>query len=489
MKTYLASTTLALLAWGCVGSPPAQRSEQPNIILFVIDDLGWADLGCYGSTFHETPYIDALARGGMRFSDAYATSPVCSPSRASIHSGKYPARLGVTDWIPGVRYPFAALETPRFTQELGHAQVTLAEALRAGGYTTWHVGKWHLGGEAYYPLEQGFDVNIGGHSKGAPGSYFHPYEKVTETTDWTVRNLPPGGEPGDYLTDRLTDEALELLRSEPQAPFFLNFSYYAVHTPIEGKPELVEKFKGKRVRGPEPRQSNATYAAMIQSVDESVGRILAELDDLGIADNTIIVLTSDNGGVHTHGITTNNPLRKGKGHLYEGGIREPLIVRWPGRTRPGSLSKEPITGADLYPTLLSVAGLQGDAQHNADVDGRNLVPLLLDPLSELERDLFWHYPHYHTPTRPPAGAIRSGGFKLIEFFEDGRLELYDLSRDIGETTNLAAEEPELVAALRERLAAWRTQVAAQMPRPNFSHDEEQPFRGSYADWGAVTDNR
>ncbi|MCZ6598462.1 MAG: sulfatase, partial [Planctomycetota bacterium] len=434
-----------------------------------------------GSDFYETPNIDRLAAEGMRFTDAYATSPVCSPSRVSIMTGKLPARVRITDWIPGVRYPHAKLRTPGFRRQMELEEVTIAEALSPAGYASFHVGKWHLGGEGFWPLEQGFDVNVAGHSKGAPGSYYHPYAKKTARTDWSVINLPPGGKEGDYLTDRLTDEALELLDGVGERPFFLHMAYYTVHTPIEGKPELVEKYRAKRERHPEARHAlNAGYAAMVQSLDESVGRILGKLDELGLAENTVVIFTSDNGGVE--GITDNAPLRAAKGQLYEGGIRAPLIVRWPARVEPGTVSHEPVTGADLYPTVLEVAGVEREAPADG-CDGVSIVPLLDDPEASLRREaLYWHYPHYHTPQRPPSGAVRAGRYKLLEFYEDGRLELYDLASDVGETTNLAEEKPELAKELRSKLHAWLDSVGAQRTQPNPDHDPERPFRDATTAW-------
>lgn len=459
--------------------PEESKLTQPNIIFFLVDDLGWADLTCYGSQIHETPNIDQLASDGMRFTNAYAASAVCSPTRASIMTGKYPARLKITDWIPGVIFPQAKMVTPKIKYELPLEETTLAEALKSAGYQTWHVGKWHLGEEKeYWPLQQGFDKNIGGHSKGAPGSYFHPYEKKTEVTDWTVRNLPPGGKEGDYLTDRLTDEAIKLMNHQTSrdAPFFLYMSYYAVHTPLEGKADYIEKYDKKKSQLGLERE-NTTYAAMVQSVDESVGRILATLDSLGETDNTVVMLFSDNGGLVEY--NGNAPLREGKGFYYEGGIREPLIVKYTNQVPSGTINDNVVSSIDLYPTLLGLAGATSDQS----VDGVNLRSILSNPSSKLtERSLFWHYPHYHTPTRPPTGAMRKGDYKLLEFFEDQRLELYNLKDDISEQNDLAASMPDKVDELMELLQQWRIEVGADLPIENPKQDPTAPFENNFAAW-------
>ncbi|MHC5023158.1 MAG: sulfatase [Planctomycetota bacterium] len=461
-----------------------EAPTRPNIVLFLVDDLGWADLGCFGSDFYRTPRIDRLARDGMLFTDAYASAPVCSPTRAALQSGLYPARLRITDWIPGVRYPHARLRVPDFTQELPLEITTIAEALRPAGYATLHVGKWHLGDEPFYPRAQGFDVNIGGHSKGAPATYFHPYQsKPDAAVDWSVRNLPPGGQDGDYLTDRLTDEAIRLIEQHRDRPFFLHLSFYTVHTPIEGKPDLVEQYRARKK--PELKQQNAAYAAMVHNLDENVGRVLETLDALDLAGNTIVIFTSDNGGVT--GITNNHPLRAGKGFLYEGGIRVPMIVRWPGVVTPNRQSDTVVTSIDLLPTIVEMAGVAAATDEDRSIDGLSLVPQLRDPAARWDREaVFWHYPHYHTPKRPPTGAVRAGDWKLIEFYEDGRVELYDLRSDPGEKHDLAGEHRERAAALQRRLHEWLVETGAQMPTINADFDPARPFRAGYAAWGAKT---
>jgi len=451
-------------------------------VLFLVDDMGWRDLACQGSLFYETPNIDRLAAQGMTFTDAYATAPICSPSRASIQTGKSPARLRITDWIPGHRFPHAKLAPPSFRHQLPLEEVTIAEALRDAGYTTLHVGKWHLGGQGYWPGDQGYDVNVAGHTKGAPGSYFHPYAKVTADTDWSVENLPLTGAEGEYLTDRLTDEASAWIERSRDGPFFLHMSYYTVHSPYEGKPELVERYRAKKQSlPPDAPQSHAVFAAMVQSLDESVGRILSKLEQLDLARDTIVIFTSDNGGVHD--ISSNAPLRAGKGHLYEGGLRVPFFVRWPGVVAAGSESREPIWGADLVPTLLEAAGAADQGTTPGELDGLSLVDLLSGRASRLGREgLFWHYPHYHTPRRPPSGAVRSGDYKLIEFYETGRVELYDLARDIGEQHDLSESRPRESRELRVMLHAWLEGLGAHMPVPNPEYDAQHPWRGAYNGW-------
>ncbi len=451
-------------------------SMRPNFVFILVDDLGWADVGCYGSDLHETPNIDRLARQGVRFTDAYAAAPVCSPTRASIMTGKYPARLHITIWYEGSANPPQGRRLiPPITQgNMPHEQVTIAEVLKDAGYFTAHVGKWHLGDAAHYPQTHGFDVNIGGTFWGAPTTFFYPYGGPSR---WggEFRYVPhlEFGHQGEYLTDRLTDEALQVMEKAKDKPFFLNLCYHTVHTPIEGKPELVERYR-KKVK-PDMHHQNYEYAAMVHSLDENVGRILDKIDELGVAERTIIVFFSDNGGYINKyegtEVTDNYPLRSGKGSLYEGGTRVPLIVRWPGTTKAGSICSQPVSSIDFYPTILGMTGLAGDSEHNANVDGLSLVPLLRDPTAGLKRDtLYWHYPHYY-PTTSPVSSIRRGDWKLLEYLEDRRVELYDLSKDISEQNNLAKAMPEKAEELRQHLDAWRNDVNAQMPAPN-------PKRGS-----------
>jgi len=463
------------LGLGQAASAARRKSKKLNFVFFLIDDLGWADLGCYGSTFYETPNIDRLASEGMRFTEAYAACPVCSPTRASIMTGKYPARLGITQWIGGPNEP-----TP-YRHYLPLEEVTIAEALKQAGYATGFVGKWHLSTRnpdraKYYPDQQGFDVNIGGDFSGAPPTYFWPYKKRNRA----LETMPPGGAEGEYLTDRLTDESLKFLDANKDRPFLLYLSHYAVHTPIESKQALTNKYKARAEKLPKtegPRfaevygryktrqvQDNPAYAGMIQSVDESVGRVMKKLAELGAAGNTAVIFMSDNGGLSTvarEGPTCNLPLRAGKGWLYEGGIREPMIIKWPGVVRPGGVCSEPVTSTDFYPTMLQMTGLPLlPKQH---VDGVSMVPLLTGTRKLKREAIYWHYPHYHGSGNKPSGAIRAGDYKLIEWYEDNSVELYNLKDDLGEKNDLAASMPEKAAELRRLLHRWLRQTKATVP--------------------------
>lgn len=458
---------------------------RPNFVFILVDDLGWRDLGRYGSEFYETPNLDRLAEEGMSFTDAYAACPVCSPTRASILTGKYPATVGVTDWIDwgGSVHPARGrlIDAP-YIDHLPLEEKSLACALREAGYVTWHVGKWHLGGEPYHPERHGFDVNVGGCHWGMPfNGYFSPYDIPT------LENGPEG----EYLTDRLTDEAIRLIEGNGGRPFFLNLWYYSVHVPIQAKQEAIEKFEARaRAMGLDKVdpfevgdffpcehksdrrivrrliQSDPVYAAMVYSLDENVGRLLKAIDDAGQADDTVVVFTSDNGGLATAegSPTCNAPLSEGKGWMYEGGTREPLIVRWPGVVKPGSECRVPVTSPDFYPTMLEIAGLGLIPEQHCD--GVSLLPLLRGA-GELDRDaVFWHYPHYGNQGGTPGSAVRAGDYKLIEFFESGHVELYNLREDVGEEHDLAEAEPELSGELRRVLADWRESVEARIPEPN-----------------------
>ena len=464
---------MAVSLCGCWVSPRLGAAEKPNVLLILVDDLGWTGLGCYGSDLHETPNIDRFARGAVRFTNAYAAAPVCTPTRASIMTGKSPARLHITVWHESSGEPpkwmRQKLVPPVTEGNLRLTETTLAEMLDAEGYLTAHVGKWHLGDAAHYPENHGFDVHIGGSFWGCPPTFFYPYRGLFGGAR-ELRYVPglSFGEEGEYLTDRLTDEALAIIDRAGDQPFFLNMCYYTVHTPIEGKPKLVEYYQKKIMEGMD--HDNAHYAAMHHSLDENVGRILAKLDEQGIADNTLVIFTSDNGGFVNNykgqQVTRNTPLRSGKGSLYEGGVRVPLIIHWPGVTQPGRVCDEPVITTDFYPTIREIAGAAGDEQHNAQVEGISLVPLLKGPDTSLDRDaLYFHYPHYY-PTTSPVSAVRAGDWKLLEYFEDGHVELYNLADDIAEADDLSIEEPEKAAELRQRLVEWREAVGAQLPTVN-----------------------
>ncbi len=462
MRFLISRCLIALLAWSSLGVTRA--ANLPNIVFILADDLGWADLGCQGSTFHQTPHIDALARQGMRFTDAYAAASICSPARASILTGKYPARLHLTDWLPGRKdMPSQKLLRPVIEQQLPLQERTLAEWLKPAGFVTGILGKWHLGANGFGPEQQGFDFCIGGSQGGTPPTFFYPY-RTAQTPNFQVKGLEHGAE-GEYLTDRLTAEAEKFIDANKEKPFFLYFPHFAVHIPLSAKPALVEKYKTVAPSA----QSNAIYAAVLESLDESVGRLMRKLEDANLADNTIFVFTSDNGGLSVKEgpntpATSNLPLRAGKGHLYEGGIRVPLIIRWPGVVHAGSVCSTPVSTIDFLPTFLEALGVKPST--NDVVDGVSLVPLLKESGTLARTNLFWHYPHYSNQGGKPSGAIRSGDFKLIEFYEDGAQELYNLKEDLSETNNLAGAQPKLASQLQARLDAWRRSTKAQMPLPN-----------------------
>ncbi len=463
-----------------VGCGHRSDDAPPNFVFFIIDDLGWTDVAAYGSTFYETPNIDRLAGQGVRFTQFYTASPVCSPTRASIMTGKHPARLQITNWIGGEQN--GRLLQAEYARHLPLEEVTIGDAFRQAGYATGYIGKWHLGGEGFLPDSQGFDYMFAVNQAGQPGSYFYPYENA----NWPVTNVPDleDGREGDYLTDRLTDEAIEFLKRHRDERFFLVFSHYAVHTPLESKDELTRKYEAKAESLPEldgpvtlpegeraitkQRQDHPVYAGMIESTDESVGRVLETLEQLGLDSRTVVVFVSDNGGLSTlpspRMPTSNLPLRAGKGWLYEGGIRAPMIVRWPGKAVDGRVVDTPITSMDLLPTMLEMAGIP--AMPDQARDGLSLVPLLTGSDGIDREILYWHFPHYHGSGNVPSGAIRVGDLKLVEWMEDGRVELYDLSSDLGESRDLAAESPEIAEELRRLLHDWRRRVGARMPTPN-----------------------
>jgi arylsulfatase A-like enzyme len=480
----LASASLAAWPWvpGCSG-----RRARPNFVFILVDDLGWTDLGSFGSSFYETPNIDRLASEGLRFTGAYAAAPVCSPTRASIMTGKYPARLGTTDYFGAPQPDDVDKHWTRdkplcpapYRDSLPLEEVTLAEALREAGYATFFAGKWHLGGEGFSPEDQGFDVNKGGWASGGPyggNRYFSPYGNP---------KLEDGPE-GEHLPARLAAETCRFIEGRKDGPFFAFLSFYSVHTPLLARQDLEEKYeaKARSTQGGEPEwgtegerrvrlvQNHAVYAGMVEAMDQAVGAVLDKIEDLGLREKTVVVFMSDNGGLSTsEGHPTSNlPLRAGKGWLYEGGIREPMIIRAPGLTRPGTTSAETVVSTDFYPTILELAGLRSrPGQH---LDGTSLVPLLEGRASLGRTAVFWHYPHYGNQGGSPSGAVRIGDEKLIEFFEDDRVELYDIREDIGETRNLAGERPGRARELREMLHRWRREVGARMPAPNPARRKE-----------------
>ena len=454
----------ALLAF--IADVLAANQPKTNVILILIDDLGWKDVGCYGSKFYQTPNIDRMANDGMKFTDGYAACNVCSPSRAAVVSGKSPARLLLTQWLPSGRWSATKnkLREARYISNLPLEEVTIAEAMREAGYRTAFMGKWHLGTETYYyPEHQGFDINVAGRDYGAPGSYFYPFEggwNIPTTGKRLKKMSPLSGKNGDYLPDRLAEEAEQFIRDSADTPFFLMLSHYAVHTPLQAKKEKIDRYNEIPK---EQRQGKPTYAAMVESVDDSVGRILETLRDLKLNDQTLVVFTSDNGGFA--GATDHAPLRANKGSNYEGGIRVPFIIKWPGKTSPGSVSKEPVIGMDIYPTVLEATRL--DLKPYQHMDGVSLVPILTGS-GGLQRDaIYWHYPHYNQhPWAFPSGVIRAGQWKLVEAYETGKLSLFNLTNDIGETNDLADSEPARLAKLHGMLKTWREEVGADQMRPN-----------------------
>jgi len=430
----------------------SESTRRPNIIFILADDLGWAELGCYGNTFNETPNLDKLAKEGMRFTDAYAAAPVCSPYRAALVTGQYPARVGITDYL-----------RPNDKNHLSTQYITIAEALKNTGYATGIIGKWHLTGYANHgakefpPAMHGFDEIIVSENRGiGGGSYFHPYHFNRE-----IQKRLPGKE---YLVDRCNLEAVEYIERHKDGPFFLYLSHYAVHTKLNGKPKLVVEFEKKpdAGKGPKASRNNPHLAAQLKSIDEGLGMIVKKLDELGLSDDTVLVFAGDNGGEGR--VTSNAPLRAGKSTLYEGGIRVPLIVRYTKTVPAGTVCRMPTSNIDFYPMLCQLAGARPDSKQH--VDGVSLLPLLKNPQAPLRRDeLYWHYPldKPHFLGGHSSGAIRKGDWKLIEYFDADRKELYNLKDDISEKNNLAGKNPEKLAELQGLLKAWRKDVGAKIP--------------------------
>jgi len=446
-------------------SPLVQCAEPAiNVIVILADDLGWSDLGCYGSTLHRTPHLDRIAAEGIRFTQAYAACPVCSPTRAAILTGRWPARLHLTDWLPGrADLPSQRLARPDFVRALPLEEFTLAESLRERGYATACIGKWHLGGAGFESLKQGFDFSIAGDEAGTPLSYLAPYRKGERVLPGLEQS-----EAGEYLTDRLTAEALRFIRDNAQRPFFLYLSHFAVHTPLVAKPGTADKFPATSAFA--GRQNNPIYAAMLESLDEGVGKVEALLRELNLDSRTIVFFTSDNGGLATREgantpATSNAPLRDGKGFLYEGGIRVPLLVKGAG-VRPRGLSDSSIlSSVDLFPTIAAICG----AEPRMPLDGIDFGSVLRGNEMPQRDAIYWHYPHYSNQGGRPAGCIREKNYKLIEYFEQGRRELFDIEKDPGESRNLVEQEPQQAERLARKLAEWRQSVAAQMPSENSAY--------------------
>ena len=466
----------AIVAGILAGLLPA-ASPPPNVIVVLVDDLGWMDLGCQGSDFYRTPNIDRLAATGMRFTDGYASCAVCSPTRAALMTGRSPARLGITDWIraefqlsarqwPNVRDRFGyhrtgtadrELLTPVNELQLPHGEITLAELLKPIGYASAFIGKWHLGGRGHLPVDQGFDENYGGWDYGQPPSYFDPFV-VLPRLPMGIPTLAPR-QSGEYLTDREADEAVAFIERNKERPFLLYLSHYAVHTPIQAKEDLIEQYERRRDG---QGQDDPVYAAMVHSVDDAMGRLLETLDRTGLTDRTLIVFTGDNGGLDRQGRPTENaPLRSGKGYAYEGGLRTPWIVRWPGVTEAGAVSREPIASIDLLPTIAAAVGTRPPADR--EIDGIDLGPALRGDKVP-ERALMWHFPHYrHGPGHDPYSVVRKGDWKLIRFYDPAKTELYNLAEDLAEANDLATSEQDRTDQLSAVLDEGLQDVGARLP--------------------------
>jgi arylsulfatase A-like enzyme len=517
--------------WSVDKKEPNSLTSPPNVVFFLVDDLGWSDVGCYGSSFYETPNIDHLSSEGVRFTDAYAACHVCSPTRASILTGKYPATLNLTDWLKGRRdFPFQKLLNAEINQQLPKQEVTIAEALKQNGYATAIFGKWHLGNTPTTPLEHGFDIHV----PNVPSNWrtFHG--------PFGMKNLK--SKKGDYLTDRLTDAAIEWIERKKDEPFFLYMSHFAVHDPIQGRRDLVDKYSKKLKQMPstesadfilegnpdnprnptrqeltqliqtrefarhkvlprgtikiKQKQDNPEFAAMVEGVDQSLGRITRKLSQLGLEDNTIVIFFSDNGGMAAMNVgnpkrivpeqninkaysTSCLPLRGAKGWLYEGGIRVPLIVKWPSKGQANTVCSTPVSSIDFFPTIMSMVGLEEST--SSDKEGVNISPLLLgNPIES--RSLYWHFPHYSNHgMHSPGGAIRSGKYKLLEYFENGSVQLFDLENDIGEQNDLSKIELKKAEELQSELELWRKKVGARIMKPNPTFNPDLQAENYYLD--------
>lgn len=454
-----------------------QKEKKLNVVLVLVDDLGWKDLACYGSAFYDTPHLDTFAQESVRFTQAYAASPVCSPTRAALMTGRHPVQTGITDWLKGQNPPNRRLLNIQDRDELALEEYTLGELFQDNGYKTFFAGKWHLGEGGFYPEDQGFDINKGGHHKGSPpGGYFSPYRNP-KLTD---------GPQGEYLTDRLTNETIQFIQEQQtqQEPFFAMLSFYTVHTPIQANPTHMDSYSRKLPGGGPPwfakegdgktllHQKRGDYGSMVTAMDHNVGRLIQSLKDAGQWDNTILIFTSDNGGLTTlandrEAPTAVRPLRAGKGWCYEGGIRIPLMIRIPKITEAGAEDETAVISQDLFPTLVEVLDLQSEGQQA--IDGKSLSPLFEG--KSLDRDeLIWHFPHYHGSAWKPGAAIRQGPWKLVKHFESDKIELFNLSSDIDETRDLAIKEAAKAKALEQALMQGLNRMNAQFPvvNPNFS---------------------
>ena len=469
----IASTAIAMMGTSIAKADTHKTTgmkEKPNIVLMLIDDMGYSDITCNGSNYHRTPHIDALAESGIRFTNGYSACTVSSPTRAALMTGKYPARLHVTDWIPGQNHKTAPMSPPQWCKYLPEEEITIAEVLRDNGYKTWHVGKWHLDGKtSYTPEIQGFDVAIGVNTKGDDLGDYSPkkQEKLCKKyfPPYCLTNLPDG--PSDeYLTDRLSAEAVSLIKQSDEEPFFLYFAHYAVHTPLMAKPDLEAKYKG--LIDKDYFQQNATYAAMVESVDQSVAQVVAALKDKGKLENTIFIFVSDNGALCQS--VPNNPFRAGKGSAYEGGVRVPMIVSWPGHIKPNTLCDYPAITMDITATLMDIV----NSPQIQKIDGISLLPALKGTTMK-ERPLYWHYPHNHRGGSLTYSAIRLGDWRLVEHLWNNQIELYNLKEDVSEQYNLVESNSKQAQKLYSMLKKWREKVDAQMPVPNPNYKPQKTY--------------
>lgn len=456
---------IALAFCETVRAADAQAEKPLNVVLLLADDLGYGDLSCMGNEVAKTPHLDALAADGMQFVNGYAPAAQCSPTRASIMSGQYPGRLHLTTWIPqagkkdnSFRPDYKGMTLHRSRQALPLEIVTLGERFQQKGYATISLGKWHIGHEGFAPRDQGFDEQPGWWPWSYPKSWFAPFGLET------LKEVPDG----TYMADALTDEAIRFVRAHQESPFFMAFQFYSVHAPLKGKPEYVKQMKALGAQAKKKDgYPNAAYEAMKMSLDESIGRFLAALDEAGLAERTVVIFTSDNGGVEP--FSRNLPCRAGKKHFYEGGIRVPFFVRWPGRTQAGTVCEEPVSSMDLYPTLVDACGL--DVSDGQMMDGESLLPLLSNPDGKLQREaLYWHFPdlsYAGSDTISPRGCVRMGNWKLVVPYHPKEApELYNLESDPSETNNIAAAHPEVVQQLRKMLKTHLLETQALMPEPN-----------------------
>ncbi len=476
---YLSSLGLSTIGLtGC--NNVAEKTDLPDIIIVMADDLGWADLPCYGNTLHEAENLTKLASEGLRFTNAYSAAPVSSPTRASLMTGITPARLHHTTWMEASSRPEwlqnDQLLPPITNGNLSLEYVTLAEVLKEKGYNTVHIGKWHLGNYEHFPQNQGFDICFGTTDKGCPADFFYPYRGVFANEFRFIPDIEISAEgnyfedrEGEYLTDRLTDQAVKIIKQAKGKPLFLNLNYYSVHTPIQAKPEHEKYFQTKIT--PETLNQNAAYAGMIFSLDENFGRVIKALKETGKYENSLILFLSDNGGYTRKwadlAVTTNQPLRSGKGSLYEGGIRVPMLMKMPGADYKGKQTDLPVSTQDIYPSIAEYLNIEPDTKTKELMEGKSFLPVVKNPdLKPEERTLCWHFPHRYSDITGPVSAVRHGDWKLLKFYETNSIELYDLHNDIGEKHNLAESEKELADKLLDMLDQWLKNVNAQFPEPN-----------------------